>query len=130
MSCFYPTQQNYQWGKNGTSYNFQYHYFMLFFPIYTWTVNRLLVTQSQIWNVKHRKTKWIWVSNVDIGCFNQSEAQISLCSRSALHSKTNIKCSPSLTKRKALEMRVIKSQNPTIIRHLRVILDSLALPWE
>ena len=61
--------------------------------------------------------------------FNQSEAQISLCSRFALHNKTNIKCSPFFLKRKALEMRVIKFSDP-FIRHVRVVLGSLALPWE
>ena len=45
--------------------------------------------QSQIWNVKHKKlssdAKGIWVSNVDVGGFNQSEEQISLCARFSLH---------------------------------------------
>ena len=52
------------------------------------TVNRLLAMQSQIWNVKHKNPKSIWVSNVAIGGFNQSEAHNSLCSRFALHNKT------------------------------------------
>ena len=53
--------------------------------------------------------------------FNQSEAWISLCSASALHIKTNTKCSTLFTKRKALGTRVIKSQIPLFIRHARVI---------
>ena len=44
--------------------------------------------QSQIWNVKHKNPKSIWVSNVAIGGFNQSEAHNSLCSRFALRNKT------------------------------------------
>ena len=73
--------------------------------------------QSQIWNLKHRKTN---VSNVDIG-FNQSEAQISLHSRVVFHNKANIKCSPSSTKRKALGTRVIKFLIPLYIRRVIVI---------
>ena len=37
---------------------------------------------------------------MDIGGFNQSETQISLCSRFALYNKTNIKCSSLCTKKK------------------------------
>ena len=47
------------------------------------------MTQSQIWNAKHKKTKRTWVSNMDIGDFNQSEAQIYLCSTLVLHSESN-----------------------------------------
>ena len=90
---------------------------MLLYTAYNWTLNRPLVMHSQIWNVKHKKTK---ISNMDIG-FNQSEPQISLCSRFALHNKTNIKCSPLPTKRKALGIRVIKFLILLFIRHVRVI---------
>ena len=48
---------------------------------------------------------------MDIG-FDQSEAQISLCSKFALHNKTNMKCPSSFTKRKALGMRVSKFSDP------------------
>ena len=90
---------------------------MLLYTAYNWTLNRPLVIHSQIWNVKHKKTK---ISNMDIG-FNQSEAQISSCSRFALHNKTNIKRSPLPTNRKALGTRVIKFLILVFIRHVRVI---------
>ena len=45
---------------------------------------------------------------MDIGGCDQSEAQTFLCSRFALCNKTNIKCSPSFTKRKTLGTLVIK----------------------
>ena len=66
----------------------------------------------------------------DIEGFNQSEAQISLCSRFALRNKTNIQYSPWFTKRKTLGMKVIKYSDPSFIRYVRVFLGSHALPWE
>ena len=44
--------------------------------------------------------------------FNQSEAQISLCSWFTSCNKTNIKCSPLL--KKALGMKVIKFSDPPV----------------
>ena len=38
---------------------------------------------------KLKKPKRAWVSNVDIGSFNKSEAQISSCSRFVLHNSSN-----------------------------------------
>ena len=73
--------------------------------------------QNQIWYVKHKKPE---IGNVDIG-FNQSEAQISLHSRFALHNKANIKCAPFSTKRKTLGTRVIKFLILLYIRHVIVI---------
>ena len=59
--------------------------------------------------------------NMDIGGFNQSEAQISLGSSFALQNKTNMKSSPLSTKRKALGTRVMEFLILLFIRNVRLI---------
>ena len=94
------------WVKSAIDKIFSIMILMLHYAAYAWTVNMPLVTQSQIWNAKHKKAKWTWVGNMDIGSFNQSEAQI-LCSRFVLHNKSN--------KIFTLETRVIEFPVPFLL---------------
>ena len=96
---------------------------------YTYRVNRLLVTQGQIWNVKHKKPKLIWASNMDLG-FNQSEAQISYILDLICITRLISNVHPCSQKERPWGWRWSDFLIPPFIRHIQGILGSLVPPCE